>query len=182
MPLLQVLTLEWSSGMESVRCTNRADLTLSGSFADLTLLPSPGTKGLNSKDEVFVLTNPGQLHLYNSDSLSTLTSQQKRTPSVPAVEFPVLVPMADPSLTVAKLIRLPSKSNSSKVLTEVTFLSACNLSLLSANLCFLYFFHLLISFILGCFSFENWLEAWICTFRLALDWWCSQSVVHNKRC
>ncbi|QCE11939.1 syntaxin binding protein 5 [Vigna unguiculata] len=117
--VLTVLTLEWSSGMESVRCTNRADLTLSGSFADLTLLPSPGTKGLNSKDEVFVLTNPGQLHLYNSDSLSTLTSQQKRTPSVPAVEFPVLVPMADPSLTVAKLIRLPSKSNSSKVLTEV---------------------------------------------------------------
>ncbi|KAK8466459.1 hypothetical protein PHAVU_008G098000 [Phaseolus vulgaris] len=117
--VLTVLTLEWSSGTESVRCTNRADLTLSGSFADLTLLPSPGTNGLNSKDEVFVLTNPGQLHLYNSDSLSTLTSQQKRTPSVPAVEFPVLVPMTDPSLTVAKLIRLPSKSNSSKLLTEV---------------------------------------------------------------
>ncbi|KAK7373911.1 hypothetical protein VNO80_07331 [Phaseolus coccineus] len=117
--VLTVLTLEWSSGMESVRCTNRADLTLSGSFADLTLLPSPGTTRLNSKDEVFVLTNPGQLHLYNSDSLSTLTSQQKRTPSVPAVEFPVLVPMTDPSLTVAKLIRLPSKSNSSKLLTEV---------------------------------------------------------------
>ncbi|CAJ1806225.1 unnamed protein product [Sphenostylis stenocarpa] len=117
--VLTVLTLEWSSGMESVRCTNRADLTLSGSFADLTLLPSPGTIGLSSNDEVFVLTNPGQLHLYNNDSLSTLTSQQKRTPSVPAVEFPVLVPMADPSLTVAKLIRLPSKSNSSKILTEV---------------------------------------------------------------
>ncbi|XP_047152766.1 uncharacterized protein LOC124824377 [Vigna umbellata] len=117
--VLTVLTLEWSSGMESVRCTNRADLTLSGSFADLTLLPSPEAKGLNSKDEVFVLTNPGQLHLYNSDSLSTLTSQQKRMPSVPAVEFPVLVPMADPSLTVAKLVRLPSKSNSSKILTEV---------------------------------------------------------------
>ncbi|KAK7395097.1 hypothetical protein VNO78_15639 [Psophocarpus tetragonolobus] len=117
--VLTVLTLEWSSGMESVRCTNRADLTLSGSFADLILLPSPGTTGLSNKDELFVLTNPGQLHLYDNDSLSTLTSEQKRTPSVCAVEFPVLVPLTDPSLTVAKLIKLPSKSNSSTILTEV---------------------------------------------------------------
>ncbi|KAL2958014.1 hypothetical protein AAZX31_18G183100 [Glycine max] len=117
--VLTVLTLEWSSGMESVKCTNRADLTLNGSFADLILLPSPGTMGLSSKDELFVLTNPGQLHLYDNDSLSTLTSQPKRTPSVSAVEFPVLVPIADPCLTVAILIRLPSKSNSSKILTEV---------------------------------------------------------------
>ncbi|TKY65816.1 Syntaxin-binding protein 5 [Spatholobus suberectus] len=117
--VLTVLTLEWSSGMESVSCTNRADLTLSGSFADLILLPSPGTMGLSSEDGLFVLTNPGQLHLYDNDSLSTLTSQQKRTPSVSALEFPVLVPLADPSLTVAKLVRLPSKSNSSKILTEV---------------------------------------------------------------
>ncbi|RDY11218.1 Syntaxin-binding protein 5, partial [Mucuna pruriens] len=117
--VLTVLTLEWLSGMDSVRCTNRADLTLSGSFADLILLPGPGTMGLSSKDELFVLTNPGQLHLYDNDSLSTLTSQQKRMPAVSAMEFPVLVPMVDPSLTVAKLIRLPSKSNSSKILAEV---------------------------------------------------------------
>lgn len=112
--------------MDSVRCTNRADLTLSGSFADLILLPSPGTTGLSSKDQLFVLTNPGQLHLYDNDSLSTLTSQQNRTASVSAVEFPVLVPLSDPSLTVAKLIRLPSKSISSKILTEVILLSARN--------------------------------------------------------
>ncbi|XP_020235711.1 uncharacterized protein LOC109815404 isoform X2 [Cajanus cajan] len=117
--VLTVLTLEWSAGMESVSCTNRVDLTLSGSFADLILLPSPGTTGLSSKDGLFVLTNPGQLHLYDNDCLSTLTSQQKRTPSVSAVEFPVLVPLADPSLTAAKFIRLPSKSNSSKIFTEV---------------------------------------------------------------
>ncbi|KAH1199344.1 Syntaxin-binding protein 5 [Glycine max] len=108
--VLTVLTLEWSSGMESVKCTNRADLTLNGSFADLILLPSPGTMGLSSKDELFVLTNPGQLHLYDNDSLSTLTSQPKRTPSVSAVEFPVLVPIADPCLTVAILIRLPTSA------------------------------------------------------------------------
>ncbi|KAL5162026.1 hypothetical protein HKD37_07G019211 [Glycine soja] len=117
--VLTVLTLEWSSGMESVKCTNRADLTLSGSFADLILLPSPGTMGLSSKDELFVLTNPGQLHLYDNDSLSALTSQLTRTPSVSALEFPVLVPISDPCLTVAILIRLPSNSNSSKNFTEV---------------------------------------------------------------
>jgi len=105
--------------MESVRCINRADLTLNGSFADLILLPNAGAMGLTGKDELFVLTNPGQLHFYDNDSLSTLTSQQKRTPSVSALEFPVLVPIADPSLTVAKLIRLPNESNSSKKFTEV---------------------------------------------------------------
>ena len=84
--------------MESVKCTNRADLTLNGSFADLILLPSPGTMGLSSKDELFVLTNPGQLHLYDNDSLSALTSQLTRTPSVSALEFPVLVPISDPCL------------------------------------------------------------------------------------
>ncbi|KAK7339895.1 hypothetical protein VNO77_20581 [Canavalia gladiata] len=117
--VLTVLTLEWSSGVESVRCINRADLTLNGSFADLILLPSAGATGLSSKDELFVLTNPGQLHFYDNDCLSTLTSQPKRTPSVSALEFPLLVPIADPSLTVAKLVRLPNESNSSKILTEV---------------------------------------------------------------
>ncbi|KAL2337095.1 hypothetical protein Fmac_011541 [Flemingia macrophylla] len=117
--VLTVLTIEWSSRMESISCTSRADLTLSGSFADLILLPSPGTMGLSNKDGLFVLTNPGQLHLYDNDSLSTLTSQQKRIPSVSAVEFPVLVPLSDPTLTAAKLIRLPSNSKSSKIITEV---------------------------------------------------------------
>ncbi|KAK7294709.1 hypothetical protein RJT34_17602 [Clitoria ternatea] len=116
--VLTVLTLEWSSGMESVRCINRTDLTLNGSFADLILLPSPGV-GLSGKDALFVLTNPGQLQFYDNDSLSTLTSEQKMMPPVSALEFPVLVPMAEPSLTVAKLIKLPDESNSSKILTEV---------------------------------------------------------------
>ncbi|XP_019450333.1 PREDICTED: uncharacterized protein LOC109352642 isoform X2 [Lupinus angustifolius] len=116
--VLTVLTLEWSSGMETVRCTSRADLTLSGSFADLTLLPSPGASALNSRDGLFVLTNPGQIHFYDNDSLSALTSQEKRTSSASAIDFPALLPMTDPSLTVAKFIKLPSESNSSKVLAE----------------------------------------------------------------
>ncbi|KAI5429454.1 hypothetical protein KIW84_034161 [Lathyrus oleraceus] len=117
--VLTVLTLEWSSGMESLRCIGRADLTLNGTFADLILLPSLGERDLNSKDDLFVLTNPGQIHYYDNDSLSALLSQQNRTSSVSAQEFPVLIPMADPSLTVAKLIKLPSQLNSSKTLAEV---------------------------------------------------------------
>ncbi|KAI5410244.1 hypothetical protein KIW84_055656 [Lathyrus oleraceus] len=117
--VLTVLTLEWSSGIESLRCIGRADLTLNGTFADLILLPSLGERDLNSKDDHFVLTNPGQIHYYDNDSLSALLSQQSRTSSVSAQEFPVLIPMADPSLTVAKLIKLPSQLNSSKTLAEV---------------------------------------------------------------
>ena len=57
--LLQVLTLEWSSGMETFRCVGRTDLTLSGSFADMVLVPSAGATGSNKKANVFVLTSPG---------------------------------------------------------------------------------------------------------------------------
>jgi len=105
--------------MESLKCIGRADLTLNGTFADLILLPSIGARGLNSKDDLFVLTNPGQIHYYDNDSLSALMSEQNRTSSVSAQEFPVLIPMANPSLTVAKLIKLPSQLNSSKTLAEV---------------------------------------------------------------
>lgn len=105
--------------MESLKCIGRADLTLNGTFADLILLPSIGARGLNSKDDLFVLTNPGQIHYYDNDSLSALMSEQNRTSSVSAQEFPVLIPMNNPSLTVAKLIKLPSQLNSSKTLAEV---------------------------------------------------------------
>ncbi|KAI9115963.1 hypothetical protein K1719_012893 [Acacia pycnantha] len=117
--VLTVLALEWSSGMETVKCVGRADLTLNGSFADMILLPNPGGMGLKSKDDLFVLTNPGQLHLYDNDSLSALISQQKMVSSVSALEFPVVIPTVDPSMTVAKLIRLPTGLNSSKLLPEV---------------------------------------------------------------
>ncbi|QHN96301.1 2,3-bisphosphoglycerate-dependent phosphoglycerate mutase [Arachis hypogaea] len=46
---LPVLTLEWSSGMETVKCISRADLTLSGSFVDLILLPRAGAMELKEK-------------------------------------------------------------------------------------------------------------------------------------
>lgn len=119
--LFQVLSLEWSSGMESLRCVGRADITLTGSFADMILFPSAGTTRTNHKADVFVLTNPGQLHFYDDDSLSALISQhqQERKQSFAAITFPAVIPTNDPAMTVAKLMKLPSGEKSLKMLSEV---------------------------------------------------------------
>ncbi|XWS55523.1 hypothetical protein CRYUN_Cryun09bG0007400 [Craigia yunnanensis] len=116
---LTVLSLEWSSGMETVRCVARVDLTLTGSFADMILLPTAGATGSNHKADLFVLTNPGQLHLYDDTILSTLLSEQERKQFACPVEFPVVIPTADPSMTVAKFSVLPTGGNSSKGLSEL---------------------------------------------------------------
>ncbi|XP_021620762.1 uncharacterized protein LOC110621044 isoform X2 [Manihot esculenta] len=117
--VLTVLNLEWSSGMGTVKCKGRMDLTLAGSFADMILLPSAGSTRGNHKAAVFVLTNPGQLYLYDDASLSVLLSQQEKEKSACALEFPAVVPMVDPPMTMAKLTALPIGGNSSKVLSEM---------------------------------------------------------------
>lgn len=93
----QVLSLEWSSGMEAVRCTGRTDLTLTGSFADMILVPSAGTTGNNTNASLFVLSNPGRIHIYSSDLQPT-----KDVP-VPALSFPATIPTVDPLMTVAEI-------------------------------------------------------------------------------
>ncbi|TQD82408.1 hypothetical protein C1H46_032050 [Malus baccata] len=118
--VLTVLTLEWSPGMGNLRCVGRTDLTLTGSFADMILLPSSGTTGGNHKSDVFVLTNPGQLHLYDYATLSALMSQKERNPSVSALEFPVVIPTTNPTMTVAKLIRVPTGENLLKAIPEIS--------------------------------------------------------------
>ncbi|KAB2630515.1 hypothetical protein D8674_008034 [Pyrus ussuriensis x Pyrus communis] len=118
--VLTVLTLEWSPGMGNLRCVGRTGLTLSGSFADMILLPSSGTTGGNHKADVFVLTNPGQLHLYDYATLSALMSQKERNPSVSALEFPVVIPTTNPTMTVAKLIRVPTGENLLKAISEMS--------------------------------------------------------------
>lgn len=117
--VLTVLSLEWSSGMETVRCVGRVDLTLTGSFADMILLPTAGATGGNHKADIFVLTNPGQLHLYDGTILSTMLSEQERKHFASPVEFPMVIPTADPSMTVAKFSVLPMGGNSSKGLSEL---------------------------------------------------------------
>ncbi|PPD97559.1 hypothetical protein GOBAR_DD05399 [Gossypium barbadense] len=117
--VLTVLSLEWSSGMETVRCIGRVDLTLTGSFADMTLLPTAGATGGNHKADLFVLTNPGQLHLYDGTNLSTLLSEKERKQFAHPVEFPMFIPTADPSMTVGKFSALPAGGISSKCLSEL---------------------------------------------------------------
>ncbi|KAK8617271.1 hypothetical protein V6N13_080189 [Hibiscus sabdariffa] len=117
--VLTVLSLEWSSGMDTVRCVGRVDLTLTGSFADMILSPTAGATGGNHKADLFVLTNPGQLHLYEGTNLSTLLSEKERKQFARPVEFPMVIPTADPSMTVGKFSVLPAGGNSSKSLSEL---------------------------------------------------------------
>ncbi|CAA0809481.1 transducin family protein / WD-40 repeat family protein [Striga hermonthica] len=95
--VVTVLNLEWSPGMESVKCTSRVDLTLTGSFADMILIPSAGTTGNDTDASLFVLMNPGRIHIYDTGSLSL--SEETTSP----VNFPACIPTSDPSMTVAEI-------------------------------------------------------------------------------
>ncbi|XP_074574297.1 uncharacterized protein LOC141830770 isoform X3 [Curcuma longa] len=111
--VLTVLTLEWSSGVETLKCISRVNLNLNGSFADMILIPNDSISD-SSTAALFVLTNPGQLSVYDGNILSELKSDGD--PSVQAENFPVAVPTIDPNMTVNKLCLLPKGSNSLKVL------------------------------------------------------------------
>nr|XP_011466469.1 PREDICTED: uncharacterized protein LOC101312178 isoform X2 [Fragaria vesca subsp. vesca] len=129
--VLTVLTLDWSSGMGNLRCVGRTDLTLTGSFADMILLTNSATIAGNHRADAFVLTNPGQLHFYDETSLSSLISQQEKKPCVSALEFPVIIPTTNPTMTAAKLIRTATGENSLKDLSEI--FSAMNLGSLPTS-------------------------------------------------
>ncbi|KAJ8898983.1 hypothetical protein K2173_008485 [Erythroxylum novogranatense] len=117
--VLTVLTLEWSSKLDTLKCTGRLDLTLTGSFADMILLPSSGSVASTHQTDLLTLTNPGQLHLYSGPSLYALLSKQEKETPVVAAKFPAVVPLSDPSITAARFIALPRDGNLSKVLSEV---------------------------------------------------------------
>lgn len=114
--ILTVLNLEWSSGIETLRCISRLELGLNGSFADMILIPSAGSLQNNSTAAIFVLTNPGQLEVYDGALLSMLKPEEGKPPAHPE-KFPVVVPTIDPCLTVTKLCLLP-KEKSFKALLE----------------------------------------------------------------
>lgn len=116
---LQILSLEWSRGIESLKCVSRIDLSLHGSFADMVLLPSAGVKGDN-ETLLLILTNPGQLHVYDKACLSALTSQLKNT-SVRTVKYTTIVPTIEPNLTVSKLSSVHRDGEFSRSLSKVLF-------------------------------------------------------------
>ncbi|XP_043724332.1 uncharacterized protein LOC122671267 isoform X2 [Telopea speciosissima] len=117
--VLTVLNLDWSSGIETSKCVFRVDLSLNGSFADMILIPDAGATENNYTAALFVLTNPGQLHVYDDSCLSALTSQREKRPSIPSMQFPSVIPTIDPCMTVAKVSFLTGSTNSSKVLSEM---------------------------------------------------------------
>lgn len=75
--LLQVLSLESTIGLESVRCMSRTDLKLDGSFADMILIPDTGVPDKSRTSALFILTNPGQLNFYDG-AIYFLCKTQKR--------------------------------------------------------------------------------------------------------
>lgn len=117
--VLTILQLDWSSGLESLKCIGRADFTLNGAFADMSLLPNAGALESSDTTSLFVLTNPGQLHVYDDACLSALMSQQEKKPSVPAEQYPMVIPTVEPYMTKTKLSLVYSDGNFSRPLSEI---------------------------------------------------------------
>lgn len=119
--VITILTLEWSSGIETLKCVGRVDLTLSGSFADTILLPTTGATSPDEKAVLFVLMSPGQLNLFDCSTLFDLVSKEEKKVSLSAKDFPVELPTVDPSMTVTKLTQLHSDGNLTELLQETPF-------------------------------------------------------------
>ncbi|XP_019084500.1 PREDICTED: uncharacterized protein LOC104708556 [Camelina sativa] len=115
--VLTMLGLDWSSGMGGLKCVGRADLTLSGSFADMVLSPIASSR--QSGMFLFLLTNPGQLQAYDDTSLASLMSQKENKISVPPLPYPMTVPTMDPHMTVATFSALNVNDKTSLALSEI---------------------------------------------------------------
>ncbi|KAK7300521.1 hypothetical protein RJT34_11367 [Clitoria ternatea] len=100
--VLTVLSIDGSGGIENLKCTGRIDVKLHGSFADMVLLSSD-CHTEEACDMLFVLTNPGQLHLYENDCLSSMMSLQEKKISAPTVPYPIIIPSLEPCMTAARL-------------------------------------------------------------------------------
>lgn len=115
---MQILNLDFSLGLEALKCVNRLDLTLNGSYADIELVPSIGAAE-SIYTTLFVLTNPGQLHIYDDDCLSGLVSAPDMKHAVNAVQYPATLPMVEPYMTIAKLCSVDKNESLQKNLKEV---------------------------------------------------------------
>lgn len=111
--VLTILNLDLSSGIEALKFIKRFDLTLDGSYADIELVPNVGATESNCTS-LFVLTNPGQLHVYDDECLTGLTSG----PSVKPVQCPVTIPTVEPNMTISKLCSVPKDGDFQRVLNE----------------------------------------------------------------
>ncbi|KAI3419482.1 uncharacterized protein J3R85_013170 [Psidium guajava] len=101
--VLTILSLNWASGIEEVKCISRVDLRLNGSYADMVLLPTSSPIGGVYTRSLIVLTNPGQLHVYDEGCLSALMSKQDTKATVSPLPYPMVIPTMEPQMTVSHL-------------------------------------------------------------------------------
>ncbi|XP_074368471.1 uncharacterized protein LOC141708640 isoform X2 [Apium graveolens] len=101
--VLTIITLDWTTGIETLIRITRIDLTLGGSFADMSFAPSGGSGEHSHASTLFVLTNPGQLHFYNDACLSVLMSKPNEKHSADAIQYPAVIPTTEPNMSVGKL-------------------------------------------------------------------------------
>lgn len=111
--LLQILDLDWSSGLAKLKCVARVDLALHGSFADVNVMSNAHE---DEKTSLFVLTNPGQLHFYQYASLSVFKSGGQNHS---AVAYHSVIPTVEPYMTLGKLHSLGAERDPSTSLSEV---------------------------------------------------------------
>ncbi|XP_057476584.1 uncharacterized protein LOC130764380 isoform X2 [Actinidia eriantha] len=116
--VLTILNLDWSSGIEGLKCVGRVDLTLNGSFADMILVPNGSATERSDISSLFVLSNPGQLHFYDDSCLAALMSQPEKKYSVPAIPYPGVIPTVEPYMTVGKLKLVQTEGSFSRALSE----------------------------------------------------------------
>ncbi|XP_022744121.1 uncharacterized protein LOC111295038 isoform X2 [Durio zibethinus] len=116
--VLTILSLEWSSGIESLKCINRVDLILNGSFVDMVLLPTMGEME-SGGNLLFVLSNPGQLHVYDDVCLATFMSQKEKKPCVSSGQYVMPIPTVAPCMTVSKLGLVDRDGEFSKALSKI---------------------------------------------------------------
>ncbi|MCE2054901.1 Lethal(2) giant larvae protein 1 [Datura stramonium] len=115
---LTVLNLDWSSGIEALKCVGRVDLGLDGSFADAIVVSNANEAGIDDASSLFVLSNPGQLHFYDKTSLSALKFNPEKKHAEFAVKYSTVVPTLEPCITVANLYPVDRKWNSSRTPSE----------------------------------------------------------------
>ncbi|KAL0359167.1 UNVERIFIED_CONTAM: hypothetical protein Sangu_0766100 [Sesamum angustifolium] len=117
--VLTILDLDWSSGLAKLKCIERVDLRLHGSFSDVLVISNP-YKGQNKMTtSVFVLTNPGLLHFYEYASLSTLKPERGKNHSVHAFQYHSVIPTVEPYMTVGELFMISSERNNFYALSEI---------------------------------------------------------------
>lgn len=88
---------------------SRIDLKLDGSFADMILVPDTEVPDKSRKSALFILTNPGQLNVYDGGSLFSVQNTKEGNALPEAQKFPVAVPTIDPNITVTNLCSLTGR-------------------------------------------------------------------------